>query len=153
MVVALALAAITFASQYPTQSSAIEPSAVPTFGVSGVAGAVPAAAEGSYLQSGSSLRTLDSLAMARRSDSDRSVLRAAGGVAQTSSVSSGVTAATATGAGDGGVTSLADMLDPQRPFTVYVTQPGDSIGSVAADFGLEVRTLLANNPTGDEPAT
>lgn len=147
MVVALALAAITFASQYPSQSSAIEPSAVPTFGVSGVAGAVPAASEGSYLRTGSSLRTLNSLAMVRADGSSPTVLRAAGGVAQTSSVSSGVTAATASSAGDGGVTSLADLVDPQRPFTVYVTQPGDSISSVAADFELEVHTLLANNPT------
>jgi murein DD-endopeptidase MepM/ murein hydrolase activator NlpD len=70
------------------------------------------------------------------------------GVAPTSSVSAGVAAATASSGVQGaGVTSLADIVDPRRPFVMYETQPGDSVSSVAEKYGISIGTLLDNNPT------
>jgi murein DD-endopeptidase MepM/ murein hydrolase activator NlpD len=74
-------------------------------------------------------------------------VRAAGGVSPTASFSAGVSAAAvASGEQGAGVKPLADIVDPRKPYVLYVTQPGDSVSAVAARFGIAMGALLDNNP-------
>ncbi len=100
-----------------------------------------------FLQGGSSLRTLASVQMLT-AQQDFSTLRATGGVSPTASVSSGVSAAAASSGVQGaGVTSLADIIDPTKPFAEHVTGPGESLGIIAERYGVNIETILDNNPT------
>jgi murein DD-endopeptidase MepM/ murein hydrolase activator NlpD len=147
VIVALAVSAIAFASQYPRAGSAVEKPALPSFGYSGVAGSLRLGASDVYLRPGASTRTLQSVASITR-QSDVASVRSAGGVAPTSTFSSGVSAAAASsGLQNGGVTGLADLVDPTQPFTLYVTQPGDSVSLIASRFGIQEGTILDNNLT------
>lgn len=146
LIVALAALAVTFATQYPTTpSAAVTATQPPTFAFSGVGGGLRP--ELTYLRPGTSLRTLNSVAAITR-PSDTVAVRANLGVAPTSSMSAGVAAATASSGMQGaGVTSLADIVDPRRPFVAYETQPGDTASTIAERFGISLGTLLDNNPT------
>jgi murein DD-endopeptidase MepM/ murein hydrolase activator NlpD len=147
LVLVVALAAILLATRQPTTGSAGQTLPVPSFAYSGVAGAVQISANDTYLRPGSSLKTFDSVAIRTR-PLDSASLRATGGVAPTSTLSSGVSAAAAhTREGAVGVTALAEIVDPQTPFAVWVTRPGDSISEIAERFGVEESTILENNPT------
>jgi murein DD-endopeptidase MepM/ murein hydrolase activator NlpD len=142
------VATIIFATQYSRGSSAESETAMPTFAYSGVAGSIRISASETVLRPGTSTRTLPSVAIMTR-PRDVTSVRAAGGVAPSSTFTSGVSAATVGGAAleGSGSTPLAELLDPTQPFTVYVTQPGDTIGTIAASFGISQGTLLDNNPT------
>lgn len=146
-VLALALFGVAIATHHATSGSAGSDSPLPTFGYSGVAGTIQIANDNAFMSPGTSLRTLDSVAFSTRS-SNLSSLRATGGVAPTSSLSAGVSAAAAEsgeqGAGDSG---LADIVDPRTPFAVWVTRPGDSLGEIADRFDVDIDTILDNNPT------
>jgi len=146
LIVTLAALAVTFATQFPTTaSSAVSAALMPTYSLSGVGGSLRH--ESTYLRPGTSHLTLDSVAALTRS-TDTVQVRANLGVAPTSSVSAGVAAASASSGLQGaGVTSLADIVDPRRPFVAYETLPGDSVSLVAEKFGIEIGTLLDNNPT------
>ncbi len=48
--------------------------------------------------------------------------------------------------GDGQPVEIASDEPPQPLFTVHIVQPGDTLSGVAAAHGLNVATLLANNP-------
>jgi len=146
LVVTLSISAIVFASQYPTSGSAVEP-VVPTLAYSGVAGAMRLSDGDSYLRATTSLQTHESVAAKLRS-SEVANVRAVGGVAPTASISSGVSAAAATsGVQGGGITGLAELVDPSKPYDLYVTRPGDSISRIAGEYGVSMATILDNNPT------
>ncbi len=147
VVVAIAVAAIAFATQYPVTSSAIGPSIVPDFAVSGVSGTVRPQAQERYLSAGTSLRTLDSV-QRLTARQDVASIRTTGGVSPSASVSSGVSAAAASSGVQGaGVTSLADIIDPTKPFAEHVTGPGETLNQIAARYGVDIGTILDNNPT------
>ncbi len=146
LVLGLALAAVAFASQYPTATSASAPAQFPTLAYSGVAGVAPEQRD-NFLQAGTSLRTLNSVAAMTRS-SDVASVRAVGGVSPTASFSAGVSAAVATsGSTGGGVTALADVIDPRQPFIIYKVQAGDTVSKIADTYGILPGTILDNNPT------
>jgi murein DD-endopeptidase MepM/ murein hydrolase activator NlpD len=146
-VLAIALFAVSVATYQATSSSAENPTTVPSFAYSGVAGSVRVSAGETYLRPGTSLRTLDSVAISTRQSNLQS-LRPTGGVAPSSSLSAGVSAAASTNGeqvGENG--GLADLIDPRTPFAVWVTRPGDSLGTIADRFGVSIETILDNNPT------
>jgi len=83
--------------------------------------------------------------------SDELEVRATGGLAPTSTLSSGVSAASASSGEDGaGVKPLADLIDPKSPVVEYRTRPGDSLSGIAAKYGVSIDTILANNTTLSE---
>src|SRR5690606_8269634 len=136
VVVVIAIAAVTFAVQYPTSSAAVGPSVVPAFSVSGAGGVVRSSSQDRYLHGGTSLRTLASVQMLT-AQQDFASLRATGGVSPSASVSSGVSAAAASSGVQGaGVTSLADIIDPTKPFAEHVTGPGETLSIIAERYGV-----------------
>ncbi len=143
VIVLLAFVAVVFAAHSPFGDDTRSQQSLPTFAFSGVAGSVQGTPADSVLRPGTSTRTLSSVAI-MSAPSEAATVRQSGGVAPTSSFSSGVSAAT--GGADGGA-GLADVVDPQQPFEVYVTEPGDSVSVIAAQFGISEGTLLDNNPT------
>jgi murein DD-endopeptidase MepM/ murein hydrolase activator NlpD len=146
-VVALALLAVTFASQYPTSTRATTRATVPALAYSGVSGTASLVGDTQVLHPGTSLRTLGSVVELTRVADVKSV-RAVGGLSPTASFSSGVSAAAASSGVDGaGVTALADIIDPRKPFILYKAKPNDTVSGIAAAYGIEVGTLLDNNPT------
>lgn len=143
----IAFGAVGFAARYPSASSATVAKHPPSFAFSGVTGLARAAGD-SYLRPGADLRTESSVASPRQADAF--VVRAASAVEPTSSFSSGVAAAAVADGEGTGVTPLADIIDPQRPFILYTTQPGDTVSGIAARFGIKVETILDNNPTVED---
>lgn len=151
VVVVLALSAVGFASQVPRSTSAGSRIAMPTYSLSGVAGTVDTSASQHTLRANGSLRTLASVALLT-SQPDIASVRSAGGVSPASSVSAGVTVAAAnSGVLGAGVTALADIVDPLRPFQIWVTGPNDTISSIAANYGISPQTIMENNPTVEDP--
>lgn len=74
------------------------------------------------------------------------VMRSTDAVPVTESFSAGVSAAAATsGEASSGTQPLADIIDPQRPYALYTTQPGDTISSIAAAYDVSVETIIDNN--------
>lgn len=148
LLLAIAFGAVAFAAQYPSTSNATTVKHPPAFAFSGVTG-IARAADDAFLRPGATLDTGESVALP--AEAEALVVRAASAVEPTSSFSSGVAAAAVVdGDGTGGVTPLADIIDPQKPFILYTTQPGDTISGIAARFGLEVGTLLDNNLTVED---
>jgi murein DD-endopeptidase MepM/ murein hydrolase activator NlpD len=102
------------------------------------------------LTPGANLQTRDSVALLVRPP-DVSSVRVAGAISPASSFSAGVAAAAASsGEAGAGVRPLADIIDPTKPFLIYVTQPGDSASAIAAKHGISLSTFLDNNPTADD---
>ncbi|MGH2633231.1 MAG: peptidoglycan DD-metalloendopeptidase family protein [Tepidiformaceae bacterium] len=145
LIVALAVAAVSFAARFPNSSSASTVGlSVPAFSLSGLTGTTDSTTA-NYFATSNGNATHDSVAVLT-APSDVMTLRAAGGVSPTASFSGSVTAAAATSGQQGaGVKPLADFVDPQQPFILYTTQPGDSVSGVSAKFGIEQSTLLMNN--------
>lgn len=149
LIVVLAVGAVAFASQFPNSSDARSKDLVPTFSLSGVAGSTQTRSLTAFRPSGS-IQTMDSVATINLRSDELSV-RAVGAISPTTSLSSGVSAATANlGEVGAGVKPLADIIDPRSPVVEYRTQPGDSISGIASKYGITVETLLANNPTLSE---
>lgn len=146
--VAVLASSLAFAPHRGTKAS-IPEAVVPPLMLSGVAS--PAASAGHrVLGPGASLQTQDSVSMFVRATNIESV-RVAGAISPVSSFSAGVAvAAAASGEAGAGVKPLADIVDPTRPFVLYVAQPGDSASSIASKFGIELGTLLDNNPTVED---
>ncbi len=146
LIVALAVGAVVFASQFPNSSNATSPSTLPTFTFSGLAGTTQARSLTAFRPSAST-QTLDSVATSGLRSDELSV-RAVGAVSPISSLSSGVSAATANlGEVGAGIKPLADIIDPRSPVVEYHTQPGDSLSKIALQYGVSQDTILANNPT------
>jgi len=144
--VALAVGAVIFASQFPNASSATTTTSLPTFSFSGLAGTTQARALTSFRPS-ASIQTMDSVASSSLR-SDVLSVRAVGAVSPTTSLSSGVAAATANlGEVGAGIKPLADIIDPRSPVVEYHTQPGDSLSGIAGRYAVSMDTILANNPT------
>lgn len=149
LVVALAALAVTFAAQYPGSSRASASNNVPAFTFSGATGGVPWNSN-SLLRASGSIETRDSVS-SLTIRSDVASVRAAGAVSPAATFSASVSAATAnSGEAGAGVKPLADIVDPRQPFVLYVTQPGDTVSGVAARFGIQMGTILDNNPTIDD---
>ena len=146
LIVALAVAAVSFAARFPRTSSASTVGlSVPAFSLSGLTGTVDSTTA-NYFATSNANATHDSVAVLT-APSDVATLRTAGAVSPTASFSGSVTAAAAVSGQEGaGVTPLADFVDPQQPFILYTTQPGDSVSAVSAKFGIAQSTLLMNNP-------
>ena len=146
LIVLLAVGAVAFASQFPNSSDARSRDLVPTFSLSGVAGSTQTRSLTAFRPSGS-IQTMDSVATTNLRTDELSV-RAVGAISPTTSLSSGVSAAAA-GLGEvgAGVKPLADIIDPRSPVVEYRTQPGDSIGAIATQYGVSISTIMANNPT------
>lgn len=148
LVVALAVGAVAFASQFPNSSNAISNTTVPTFSLSGMAGTTQTHALTAFRPS-ANIQTMDSVATTdMRTDaiSERSVAA----ISPNASLSSGVAAAAAvSGEVGAGVKPLADIIDPRSPIVEYRTQGGDSISGIAQRYGVSMDTILANNPTLD----
>lgn len=140
----LAFAAVVVTARNPLNTSAAVLPEPPSFAFSGVVG-VSQAAHDSYLRPTVSHETLEST-VARSAISEVLGLRAAGAIEPSSSLSTGITAAAATDS-DGGVTSLADFLDPRDPYFFYTTQAGDSLSLIAQTYGLSIDSILDNNAT------
>jgi len=146
LIVALAVGAVVFASQFPNESSATNTSTMPTFSFSGMAGTTQARSLTAFRPSAST-QTLDSVATTSLR-SDVLSVRAVGAISPTSSLSSGVSAATASlGEVGAGIKPLADIIDPRSPVVEYHTQPGDSLSKIAGQYGVSMDTILQNNPT------
>ncbi|MGE5595731.1 MAG: peptidoglycan DD-metalloendopeptidase family protein [Hyphomicrobiales bacterium] len=142
----LALLAVTFAARFPDASNAQRTVSVPTFALSGVTGS-PSAHAATYFRPGTSHQTHESVA-ALTARSDVASVRAAGGVSPISSFTAGVAAAAVDSGEQGaGVQPLADIVDPRKPFVLYETMAGDTVSGIAEKFGIQLRTLLDNNPT------
>ena len=146
LIVALAVGAVVFASQFPNESNATSASTLPTFSFSGMAGTTQARSLTAFRPSAST-QTLESVANSNLR-SDVLSVRAVGAVSPISSLSSGVSAATANlGEVGAGIKPLADIIDPRSPIVEYHTQPGDSLSKIATQYGVSMETILANNPT------
>jgi murein DD-endopeptidase MepM/ murein hydrolase activator NlpD len=148
VVVLLATLAVTFAARYPDSSNGNPRADVPSFALSGVTGLQHLSSNNdSFFRPRGTIETRQSItAFSLRSDV--ASVRAAGAVLPTSSFSAGVSAATAnSGEQDAGIKPLADIVDPRQPFVLYEAMPGDSVSLVAQRFGIEMGTLLDNNPT------
>lgn len=144
-VTALAVLAVVFAAKFPHTSSASSDLQVPSFSLSGLSGSAPGA-KYAYFRPSSSNQTRDSV-VALTARADVASIRAAGGVSPTASFTAGVTAAAANSGDQGAnIKPLADIIDPRQPFVLYEAEPGDSASIIASKFGIELRTLLMNNP-------
>ncbi len=149
LVVAIAVVAVAFASQYPGSSRASSTDAVPAFTLSGATGSAQWTSS-ALLRASGSIETRESVS-SLTIRSDVASVRAAGAVSPAATFSASVSAATAnSGEAGAGVKPLADIVDPRQPFVLYVTQPGDTVSGVAARFGIQMGTLLDNNPTIDD---
>ncbi len=148
LIVALAVGAVAFASQFPNSSNATSADHLPTFSLSGVAGSTQTRSLTAFRPS-ASIQTMDSVATTSMRSDELSV-RAVGAISPTTSLSSGVSAAAA-GLGEvgAGVKPLADIVDPRSPIVEYRTQPGDSMSAIAAQYGVSISTIFSNNPTLD----
>ncbi len=151
VVVTLAVLAVTFAARFPSPSEATA-ATTPQFVFSGVAGSAQSRVD-TYFRAGPSLQTRDSItALVARPDV--ASVRSAGAISPVSSFSSGVSIATAaSGEAGAGIKPLADIVDPQKPYAVYEASAGDTVGGIAKQFGISVRTFLENNPTVPENYT
>ncbi|GAB4322880.1 MAG: hypothetical protein Kow0010_03890 [Dehalococcoidia bacterium] len=147
MLFLIAFGAAGFAAQYPSTSKATIVKHPPSFAFSGVTG-LARTSDDAFLRPGAALQTQESVARPRQAEAF--VVRAASAVEPTSSFSSGVAAAAIVEGEGTGVTPLADVIDPQRPFILYTTQPGDTVSGIAARFGIKVETILDNNPTVED---
>ena len=148
LVVALAVGAVAFASQFPNASNAISSTTVPTFSLSGMAGTTQTHALTAFRPS-ANVQTMDSVATTDMR-TDAIAERAIGAISPNASLSSGVAAAAAvSGEVGAGVKPLADIIDPRSPIVEYRTQGGDSISGIAQRYGVSMDTILANNPTLD----
>ena len=146
LIVALAVGAVIFASQFPNSSDATAASTLPTFTFSGMGGTTQARSLTAFRPSAST-QTLDSVATSSLR-SDVLSVSAVGAVSPISSLSSGVSAATANlGEVGAGIKPLADIIDPRSPVVEYHTQPGDSLSKIALQYSVSQDTILANNPT------
>ncbi len=75
-------------------------------------------------------------------------LRATGGLAPESSLSSGISAAASdTGEQEALAQGLAEIVDPREPFATWTTRSGDSLSEIADRFEIDIETILENNPT------
>ncbi len=146
LIVAMAVGAVVFASQFPNSSSASTAPTVPGFAFSGLGGASNAKAA-AYFRPSASTQTLDSVAaIAPRVEVAN--VRAIGGYSPTGSLSSGVAAAAAnSGEVGAGTRALADIIDPRSPVAEYKTQAGDWLSGIAQRYGVSMDTILDNNPT------
>lgn len=141
---AIAFAAVSFATYFPRSSSAETPARLPGFALSGIAATGSRTATG-FLQPPAQIVTRSSVALTGSVGGSTDV-RSAGSVSQLSSFTSGVTAAVAaSGEVGAGVKPLADIVDPNQPFILYTTQPGDTVGLVAQKHGVAIETILNNN--------
>lgn len=126
-------------------------SAVPSMSFSGVVVGVDMdrAMFEARLQPSPSLRTAPSASISN-SISQHTRAQATGSAstdALDSSISTAVVrAASSAAVGAGGVQPLADLVDPVEPFVFYDIQADDSASQIAERFGIELRTLLENNP-------
>ncbi len=145
LIVMLAIVAVSFAARFPnsTQASGLTVT-VPSFTLSGLTGSTDTRLL-TYFTTSNTNATRNSVA-ALTAPVDVASIRAASGVSPTASFSGSVTAAAVSSGQQGaGVKPLADFVDPQQPFILYTTQPGDSVSAVAAKFGIQQSTLLMNN--------
>ncbi len=141
--------AVTFAAQYPGSSRASASTEVPSFTLSGATGSAQWNSN-TFLRASGSIETRESVS-SLTIRSDVASVRAAGAVSPAATFSASVSAATASsGEAGAGVKPLADIVDPRQPFVLYVTQAGDTVSGVAGRFGIEMGTLLDNNPTIDD---
>lgn len=146
LIVALAVGAVVFASQFPNESNATSAISMPSFSFSGMAGTTQARSLTAFRPSAST-QTLESVASTSLR-SDVLSVRAVGAISPTTSLSSGVSAATANlGEVGAGIKPLADIIDPRSPVVEYHTQPGDSLSKIANQYGVSMDTILQNNPT------
>lgn len=148
VVVALALLTVSFAARYPTPTKARPPAAVPAFSLSGAMGVYRATEASNYFRSGPSHQTLPSLSLVSPTAATTQV-RVLSGLSPSSALSAGVSAATAASGRNGA--SLAEVLDPSKPYVLHVARPGDTVSSIAAAYGVSVGTILDNNPTISAP--
>ena len=146
LIVTLAVGAVAFASQFPNSSNATATDTLPTFTFSGLAGSTGTRSLTAFRPS-ASIQTMESVA-GTGLRSDVLSVRAVGAVSPTTSLSSGVSAATANlGEVGAGIKPLADIIDPRSPVVEYKTQGGDSISGIASRYGVSIDTILSNNPT------
>ena len=117
--------------------------------LSGIASQASGVGQASLTPS-ASLQTRDSVAMIVR-PAKMETVRVASGVSPISSFSSGMAvAAASTGEAGAGIRPLADVVDPNRPFVVYVAAAGDSVSTISSRFKISLGTLLDNNPTVED---
>ena len=149
VVIFIAIASAVFFAPRPGSTESPLSISVPAPLLSGVASSSPVLGAGT-ITSGASLQTQDSVAMMVRRPALETV-RVAGAISPVSSFSVGVAlAAAASGEADAGVKPLAEIVDPTRPFLLYVAQPGDSASSIATQFDISLGVLLDNNPTVED---
>jgi murein DD-endopeptidase MepM/ murein hydrolase activator NlpD len=145
LVMALAVLAVTFAARFPSSGNARASVVVPDFSFSGVTGSMQGRDVAFFRPAYTNQTNASSALLA--SASNTSSVRAAGGVSPTASFTAGVAAAAAdTGQADTGVTPLADIIDPRQPFILHVTEPGDTVSTIAAKYGVTNSTIVMNNP-------
>ena len=149
VVIAIALVSAVLFAPRPGSSAAPLSFTSPPPLLSGLAFAAPSVSAGT-IEPGANLQTQESVAMMVRRPAMETV-RVAGAISPVSSFSVGVAlAAAASGEADAGVKPLAEIIDPSRPYVIYVAQPGDSASSIATQFDISLGVLLDNNPTVED---
>ena len=123
---------------------------VPAFSLSGVAGVTWPSGPASVFRPSATTGTLPTAASStRRSESN--AVAAGESLVPPISISAGVSAAAAgLGEVEAGIKPLADIVDRRVPMVEYRIRTGDSLGGIAALFGISISTLLANNLTLSE---
>lgn len=139
----VAAGAITLNVNLPQAPSAAAGFVLPPSNLSGIA--ATSGPRGYFLQPGTSLLTADSIATAAPGSSiaPERLVRTLGGQS-TNSFSSEVGGAIREGRPE--AEALADVLDPTEPFVLYEMRDGDAASLLADRFGIQLRTLLENNP-------
>ncbi len=142
--VAIALFTMLFATRFSGASSAEAPASPPGFVFSGIAASTTNDAQ-ARLRPGAGLQTRQSV-QALTTRHDLASVRASGGISPVASFSSGVSAAAISGEAGVGTKPLADIVDPKQPFVLWETRPNDTVSSIASLHGIEISTILDNNP-------
>lgn len=146
VVVACAAAAVLVTYRFPISTEASVPERIAPTSLTGVTG-LAEPRDTAVFRPGTSLITQESVSVLTLT-ADITSVRPAAAISPLSSFSSGaVAAAVSSGDDDAGVKPLAEIIDPTKPFHLYVTKPSDTVSRIAEAYGITSGTLLDNNPT------
>ncbi len=151
VVAACAALAVLVTYRFPISTEASVPENISPTSLTGVTG-LAEPRDTAVFRPGTSLNTQESVTILTIT-SDITSVRPSAAISPLSSFSSGaVAAAVSSGDDDAGVKPLAEIIDPTKPFHLYVTKPSDTVSRIAESYGITSGTLLDNNPTVPETA-
>lgn len=146
---ACAALAVAVTYRFPLSTEAAMPETVSPTSLTGVTG-LAELRDTAVFRPGTTLVTQESVSALTLTSNITSV-RPSAAISPLSSFSSGaVAAAVASRDENAGVIPLAEIVDPTKPFHLYVTKPGDSVASIAEAYGVVPGTVMDNNPTVED---